>query len=338
MEWKNIFKLGIGALKFNLFNIPAPLNVMILVTNKCNSRCSYCRIPERSSRELTTQEIFILIDQVAELGCQRIGLWGGEPLIRDDIEGIINYAKQKGMFVSLDSNGALVAEKINALRNLDFLILSLDGNEEAHDSNRGRGSFKKVMNAIEAVSGKIPLWTITVLTRNNINDVDYILEKANQHGFWATFQLLHHNDVLGRNKQSLLPSGELCRGVINKLLRNKKEGARIASSAAYLKHILNWPDYNKPFLLNRENGLRCFAGRLYCDVDSDGYVYPCSSMIGKIKALNFLDAGFKKAFESIAQIPCKACIAGCYVEYNHLFSLNIKVIAEWLRSANKSNL
>jgi len=336
MRLKNIFNMGWEVLKANISNRRVPLNVMLSVTNRCTSNCIYCNIPSRRQRELTTKEIFGLIDQLIEMRTQRLGLWGGEPLIRDDIGQIVDYAKNKGLFVTLDSNGYLIKERLQDLKNLDHFILALDESEEMHDHNRGAGSFQKAMEAAKLLKGKLSTWTITVLTKHNLEGIDFILETARNYGFLATFQVLHHNEILGRNSESLLPSAEAYRTAIRKLIHKKKTGSPIASSLRYLEHLLNWPDYKKPTLSYPIDNLKCWAGQLYCNVDTDGSVYPCSLLVGKMKALNYLDVGFKKAFDYIQKVPCQACNASCFTEYNYLYSLNLSTIIEWLRAMHIS--
>ena len=327
--------MGWGAVRANIWNKSLPLNVMLSVTNRCPSHCSYCNIPQRRQKELSTEEIFSLIDQITQMGCQRLGLWGGEPLVRDDIGRIIGYAKKKGLFVTLDSNGYFLPQKLKLISGLDHLILALDGRQQEHDLNREPGSFQKVMAAIEAASETLPLWTITVLTKNNLDSVDFILDNARKYGFLATFQLLHHNDKLARNPSGLMPALASYRKTINKLIIEKKKGAPIASSLNYLYHILRWPDYEVRTYPHQTNGLTCWAGRLYCNVDTDGSVYPCSLLVDIAHTLNFLEVGFKKAFENLPQDYCKCCMASCYTEYNYLYSLNIGTIIEWLRSMQR---
>lgn len=336
MKLKNIIKMGWSAFRANAWKKKLPLNVMFSITNRCPSHCSYCNIPSRKQKELTTAEILDLINQISEIGCQRLGLWGGEPLVRDDIGQIIDYAKKKGLFVTLDSNGYFLPQKMRLLSNLDHLILALDGSEEAHDLNREPGSFQKAMAAIKAASGKIPFWTIMVLTKNNLDSIDFILNKAREYGFLTTFQLLHHNDILARNQEALLPSSESYKRVIKKLILEKKKSAPIASSFKYLYHILNWPDYRVTTSSHKIDNLTCWAGELYCNVDTDGSVYPCSLLVGKVNALNFLEVGFKKAFENLCLDSCKGCLASCFTEYNYLYSLDIGTIIEWLKSIGKT--
>ncbi|MFH1339240.1 MAG: radical SAM protein [Candidatus Omnitrophota bacterium] len=332
MKSKNLFKMGWGAFRGRFRGQRIPLNVMLSVTNRCNSKCNYCNIPTRNQRELTTREVFDLIDQAVKTGAQRLGLWGGEPLIRDDIGLIIDYAKNKGLYVTLDSNGHLIEERFRLLRNLDHLILALDGTEEMHDRNRGKGSFQKAMKAARCLRGKIPTWTITVLTKHNLGGIDFILEVARNNGFLATFQVLHHNEILGGSRESLLPPDDSYRKAIREIIIKKKNGAPVASTFRYLEHLLNWPDYKSPTLTYSINGLKCWAGRLYCNVDTDGSIYPCSLLVEKTKSLNYLDAGFKKAFDYIQDVPCRSCDASCFTEYNYLCSLNLFTIVEWIKA------
>ena len=336
MRLGNLLKMGFGIMRARALNRRAPLNVMLSVTNRCASSCAYCSIPSRQQKELTTEQVFALIDQSVRMGAGRLGLWGGEPLLRDDIGLIIDHAKARGLFVTMDSNGHFLDGKLPLLKNLDHFILALDGPQEMHDRHRGPGSFQKTMRAAALLKGRIPTWTITVLTKHNLEGVDFILETAGRHGFLATFQVLHHNDILGRGMDSLAPSGNAYREAIGTLIRKKKAGAPVASSFAYLEHLLRWPDYAKPMLPDPIDGLRCRAGQLFCNVDTDGAVYPCSLLVGKTKALNFLDAGFKKAFDRARREPCRACNASCYTEYNYLYSLRLGTVMEWIRAMHKT--
>jgi len=329
MDSKNFIGMGLGALKGRLFGRRIPLNVMLSVTDRCNSRCAYCNIPQRGRKELSYAQIRALLNELGSLGCQRLGLWGGEPLIREDIKEIIDYAKSKGLFVTLDTNGYLLPEKLGDIEAADHLVLAFDGDEKAHDANREIGSHRKALRAIKCLKGRMPFWTITVLTRHNLGSIEYILHTAESNGFLVTFQLLHHNEKLSRNHASLIASGEDYRKAIKKIISLKRKGGPIVSSYKYLEHLLRWPDYAKPFCSKPVPNLRCQAGRLYCNIDTDGAVYPCSLLVDMISAPNFLKTGFKAAFESLDPRGCSSCIASCFTEYNLLYSLDIPTIMDW---------
>jgi hypothetical protein len=113
-------------------------------------------------------------------------------------------------------------------------------------------------------------------------------------------------------------------------LQRKREGYPIVSSYHYLHHILKWGDY-RSYVSSERKGLTCWAGKLYCNVDTDGSVYPCSGTIGMMPALNFLESGFKQAFDRIGEPECRSCIASCFTEYNFIHSFQLTVIWNWIR-------
>jgi MoaA/NifB/PqqE/SkfB family radical SAM enzyme len=336
MKYSNLIKMGLATVKAKVTGDSIPLNVMISVTNRCPARCSYCNIPNRQQREMTTDEMISLFDQLKTQGTQRIALWGGEPLVRDDIGYLVDYANKKcNFFVSLDTNGYLLKNRIDEIRNVDVLVISFDGPREIQDKNREPGSFDKVMEALELASQKMRVFTITVLTKENIGHIDYILEQAKKFGFSTSFQLLHHTKTLASEEESsLLPENSEYRKAISHLIERKRQGYPIVSTIPYLEYILKWPDYSRPTSTD-DSGLKCWADQLYCNVDTDGKVYPCSGLVERVPAKSFLEAGFKEAFEFSSKGDCKACIASCFNEYNFMHALNLQVIWNWLQHTRK---
>lgn len=325
--------MAYAILKAHLFNKNTPLDVMLSVTNRCNLHCRYCDIPLRNQREMTTEEIFALLDQLAKAGTQRLSLWGGEPLLREDIRHIINYAKKKKFYVNIDSNGYLVPEKINEIKKLDFIILSLDGEEKVHDANRQPGSYKKVMEAIKIATKVMPVFTLTVLTKYNIHSAWFILDKARELGFLPMFQIPYHPSGLSSD-HNLYASDKEYKDAFRFLLKEKRKGNLTASSSEYLRYLTNWDDYHQPARAYKTKfDPTCWAGRLFCNIDTDGSLYPCPLFITKIKAPNILVDGFMPAFNKLVELDldCEACLGHCCLEANLVFSLHIKTIWEWIR-------
>jgi len=329
----NLAKIGVDILAANLFGRRVPVNVMLSLTDRCQQRCLYCGIPFRGKSEMDTKQILNLIDQLKKAGTRRIALWGGEPLIRKDIGLIIDYIKEKGIFLTLDTNGFLVPEKIQEIRNLDILVVSLDGAKDVHDRIRGEGSFDQAMAGIRTAIKYMPVWTITVLNKYNLGQVDFILDLAEKTGFYATFQVLHHSRELAGNTSEYLPSNEEYRKCIRKLIERKKSNKRIVSSAGYLNYILGWNNFRNGHALDQKNSkLKCWAGKLYCNIDTDGSVWPCSVMIGKMGSHNALKMGFRAAFDNMPQAPCNSCNAACFVEYNYICSLHVGIAWNLLKN------
>ncbi len=333
---RNIVLMAGSAVLNRAVGMRRPLNLMLALTDRCTGNCSYCQLPQRGRPEMTRTEVERLLDEAAAAGCQRVGLWGGEPLLRDDIEPIIRRARDRGMFVTVDTNGHLIPERTRALAQANHVNVSLDGDEAAHDLNRGKGTWQRTMRGIEhARARNFPLWTITVLSKHNVDQVDWMLKTARELGFLTTFQVLHHNDEIGCN-DGLYASHEQLKEVAELLLARKREGAPIASSEGYLKLLSTWPD----FTVNRYPSFgeypRCLAGRLYCNVDVDGSMYPCSLFIDEMEnPPNVRDLGFKGAFDAMRLPDCNACLAGCFTEYNLLYGLDISTGLNWVRALLK---
>ena len=329
---RNVAKMATSSLMQKAFGTRRPLNVMLALTDRCTGKCAYCKIPERKSPEMTKEQICTMLDQAARAGCQRLGIWGGEPLVRKDIASIVRHAKSLGMFVTIDTNGHLIPKREAACALADHLNISLNGNREAHDRFCGEGSFDKTMKGIELSVGRFRFWTITVLTRANLDQIDWILGMAEKYGFLTTFQALHHNDELGHNDPFYPEDAEL-RKAARALLSKKRAGAPIASSEKYLEHLVRWPDYKVICTEEKNDAPGCLAGKLYCNVDVDGTMYPCSLLIDPAdKPPNVLDHGFQKAFESLAPVNCNSCLAACFTEYNLLYNLDVSTGLNWVRA------
>lgn len=307
---------------------------MFGVTDRCTGGCAYCAIPQRQSPEMSLPQILCALVEAADMGCQRLGLWGGEPLCREDLGEIINHAKDLGMFVTVDTNGHLIPERDEALARVDHLNISIDGDRDAHDAARGAGTFDRTMRGIDHATGRYRVWTITVLSRRNLDQVDWVLDLAARRGFRAMFQVLHHNEILGRN-HGLRPDDHEVREVIAQLIARKKEGAPVASSLKFLEYLRRWPTYAEPRLESLAGAPRCVAGDLYCNLDVSGRLYPCSLCIDELEAPLVTEVGFEKAFASLPSRSCQACAATCFSEYNLLLGLDWSTGWNWVKALGR---
>ena len=141
---------------------PPIVSTMFEVTRRCNLECFYCYNNSNSTstrtNELSTQQIFLALDKLKEIGVLEVNFTGGELLARSDMLDIIGYAKKQGFYVVLFSNATLMDDKLirrlGAL-GLDGIRTSLDaGSESLHNKIRGAHSFEKTINSIAALKGK----------------------------------------------------------------------------------------------------------------------------------------------------------------------------------------
>jgi MoaA/NifB/PqqE/SkfB family radical SAM enzyme len=104
---------------------------------------------------LSTEEVKRGLDVLRKLGVVEVVLSGGNPLLRSDIGEIIEYASRFFVTTVYD-NGSMAVEKIEVLRNADFVAISLDMlDEKKFDYVRGvRGAWKTAMQAVETLHEK----------------------------------------------------------------------------------------------------------------------------------------------------------------------------------------
>ncbi len=158
-----------------------PFVVIWESTRACDLSCVHCRAaaqPRRSQFELTTEEGYRLIDDIALLKPRVFVITGGDPLKREDTYDFIEYAKSKGLEPSLTpsatpllTDGAISRMK---RRGLAGLAISLDASRaDLHDEfRRVPGSFDLTLNAIRAARREgIPVQINTTVTRRTIDDL-----------------------------------------------------------------------------------------------------------------------------------------------------------------------
>lgn len=334
---KTIDKLSYftSIVKGRIFHQNIPISISLSVTNRCDFRCIYCYVQsnKHSTRDFTTEELLNLIDELSLIGTKFIHIIGGEPLLRNDIEIIIDKIKSKKMICVMNSNGSLVAKRINAIKKLDSITISLDGSKEANDKNRGSGTFEKIMDAIYLIKkNNVRLNTVTVITKNNINEIEKILDMAKKIGFTTEYNLLYEQTPEADNNPALQLTNEDVKYVLNKLIAYQKQGEYFSFSVVPKIYAFNWPfDYRKRILFADTpinfKIIPCYMGNFMCHIDADGLVYPCGQLIGQFPAMNLLEVGFKEAWENtLLKKRCITCYNICFNEYNLIFNLRLKTI------------
>ncbi len=324
------YKLAQNKLSGNL----TPFLLQFSITNACNLKCKYCyaKYYERKQKDLSKDQIFKIIDEVWALGTIRINLVGGEPLLRKDIGEIINYIKQKGMECALTSNGLLVEKKIDEIKSLDNLCLSLDGDREANDYNRGKGTYDKIISAIDiAKKHNIKTQVSSVLTTQTIKSLDSFIDLAKSKGFLIGFTTPISQTSSGETKpiENSAKDEELKQG-IRKLIQIKEKGGPVLFSNESYIYALKWPyEYTKDKIIGEKPGFKipkCYAGRYWGIIDVNGDIYPCPALVDVIQPANCLELGFKKAWKIASQHNCYTCHFPCNNEFNFMFGLNYKVL------------
>jgi len=133
---------------------PGPVVIWNLI-RRCNLNCKHCYSLSADvdfPGELSTDEVYAVMDDLRAFGVPVLILSGGEPLLRPDIFKISKRAKELGFYVGLSSNGTLIDEAMSrriAEVGYDYVGVSLDGIGEVHDR------FRRQDGAYEAALGGI---------------------------------------------------------------------------------------------------------------------------------------------------------------------------------------
>ncbi len=185
---------------------PAPVVIWNLV-RRCNLTCKHCYSISADKDfvgELTTEEVFGVMEDLKRFRVPVLILSGGEPLLRPDIFDIARHAKAMGFYVALSSNGTLITEdNIAAIAGCDFdyVGVSLDGMETIHDEfRRMDGAFRKSLAGIRLCRDLgLKIGVRFTLTRDNAGDLPELLQLVADEGV-DRFYLSHLNYAGRGNK------------------------------------------------------------------------------------------------------------------------------------------
>ena len=194
-------------------------------TRNCNLACVHCRASATMGpyeNELSTDESFRLLEQIAEVAKPIIILTGGEPLLREDIFDIASYGTKLGLRMVMALNGTLltvpVAEKLVA-SGIKRLSISLDGaSADSHDRFRKvDGAFEGALAGVEAAKkAGLEFQINTTITKSNLEEIPRI------HGLTVEIGAVAHHIFL------LVPTGR------GKYIVDQ------AIDAAEYEEVLNW--------------------------------------------------------------------------------------------------
>jgi 12,18-didecarboxysiroheme deacetylase len=161
------------------------------MTKRCNLKCVHCyahaKGEDYKGKELSTEEGKRLIDDLARFGSPVILFSGGEPLLREDLPELIDYAVKKGMRAVISTNGTLITKekaRIFAKLNLSYIGVSLDGIGQVNDSFRGvGGAFDRAVTGIRnAKEAGIKVGLRFTINKRNLEEIAKIFDLIEEEG------------------------------------------------------------------------------------------------------------------------------------------------------------
>jgi len=212
-----------------------PFIIFWELTRACMLACKHCRakaIRKRHPDELTTEEAFGVVDQITEFGqpYPLIVFTGGDPLMREDVFDIVEYATSKGIRAAIAFSGTKLAtrERLERLKDagISRIAISLDGSTpEIHDHFRGvTGTFETSLEILETARElDISRQINTTVTTFNIRDLPNIARIGieNEVALWDVFFVV----PTGRAKAEYMPTAQEFEDVLNWLYDVSRKNA-----------------------------------------------------------------------------------------------------------------
>lgn len=183
--------------------INKPVTAVWEITMGCNLRCGHCGSSCASLMpdELSTVEALRLCDDLAELGMEWVSLTGGEPTTRLDWDQIVQRLTSKGVKANLITNGWLMNEQLldkAITAGVNIIAVSIDGLEQTHDMIRKKGSFQRIIQALDLMKERqIEPMVITTVNQKNLAEL------------WRLKDVLISKGVRGWQVQIGFPMGNL---------------------------------------------------------------------------------------------------------------------------------
>lgn len=283
-----------------------PLAVHVEVIAACNLRCTHCfagELPRKA--DLSVVEMDRLFAELAGLGSFRLGLTGGEPLLRKDLLDIVDAATEHGLHPCLTTNGLLIDERIArelGKRELVWLNVSLEGATAlTNDRIRGLGTFTEVKRKLRLLAEHARFTLAFTITSANADEVESCAALARELGaHTAVFRPLYPVGV-AREHPELMPSFSQYTDAL----------ARLSGDLFAIDPFS--PQHRADQQAHTHANLGCGAGNLVASVSASGEVNPCSFLGSAFDGGNLRERSFaeiwsaSQVFERLRRSSGSAC-------------------------------
>lgn len=313
-----------GSMLKSRFLTHTPFFLAHAMTYGCNSRCKSCtywKNTPRMKEDLSTSEVFRLLDEAYDAGMRGYYMFGGEPLIRRDIAEIVSYANRKGFVTVMNTNGSLLEQKAEALADLDFAFVSIDYHNEYDDIIRGRsGTFQEVMRGIEALKrvGKTKVALVTTISRLNWDAIVPMADLAVKLGVGISYNSIEQTLDFGLTTEESTPNFDIglppekLDEFYQTLLQLRRDGYPLMETDLVLRHFVE----NRPW--------KCHFPRMFVYVTPDKKIYNCDYTFHyDLKKGSFKDYFRSSTFRDWAAEAesCNKCIRTCVRGYSYTYNM-----------------
>ena len=267
------------------------------VTDHCNLHClgCYSYVDKRNKRkELSLEEYKEILDKLTAAGVGTLVISGGEPFLREDIDQICKYAKERGIEnLQVISNGTMPLERYDkAIPYIDKLTISLDGFEDRISYIRDEGIMPSIEATINHCKERVETTFVATLHKKNLHLQERYMELSERLGVNFNFSLLTVKADDEIFKDFLITRKDFEDRITQKERAEKESGV----------------PYEIPCTL--ECRASCEAGKSMISVSALGDVYPCHMLHQPELCLGNI---LKEKIETLLESD-KNCLRNCTVE------------------------
>jgi len=300
-----------------------PHHAQWLITRKCNYRCRGCNVwKEQDKRELSTEEVKKGLDILKDLGIVEIVLSGGDPLLREDAAEIIEHAS-KLFITTVYDNGSMAAKKIDALRNVDFVAISIDSLDEAKNDyiKAVPGAWKKAMKAVETLHNEgINVSVTPTISQQNLYEIVDITNYFTKKGIPVWYCLYSYDQTcdvnqlfrIGKaNDEFIIRDKQAMVKLCDTLIEMKKKNGKILMTNKLLKVL-------RTLFSEGKRTWKCQALQNFLVIDHLGRIAGCHSHNFAGSVFDLPKLWKSEKFDSLRQAynECDQCAYLCYIFYS----------------------
>ena len=322
-DWLRYLNTFNSMLRSRIFT-HTPFFLAHAMTYGCNSRCQSCtywKNTPRMKEDLKTEEVFQLLDEAYEAGMRGYYMFGGEPLIRRDIGEIVDYARHKGFVTVMSTNGSLLEQKAEELKDLDFAFVSIDYHNEYDDIIRGRaGTFNEVMRGVEAIRnvGDTKVALVTTVSKLNFDTIMPMAQLAQNLGVGISYNSIEQTLDFGLTSEETSSnfdiglSPEKLQEFYKMLLQIKHDGYPLMETELVLRHFVE----GKPW--------KCHFPKMFVYVTPDKKIYNCDYEYHfDLKKGSFKEYFHGSTFQNYVKQAetCNKCIRTCVRGYSYTYNM-----------------
>lgn len=252
-----------------------PMWLVLELTYRCPLKCVWCSNPidfdQYASKELSTEEWKRVMREGRELGALQLGFTGGEPMLRDDIEELVEEAERLGYYTNLITSGVgLTLERLRALKKVGLkqIQLSIQSAERALTNKLvGATVHDLKIDVAKLIKAEgFPMVLNVPVFRQNIDQAEEILAMAEEIGVdYLEFANIQYYNWALLNRDELLPTRE----------QMERAEAAVAKAREHLGDKMTIyfviPDYFETRPKACMNGW----GTIHLTIAPDGAALPC---------------------------------------------------------------